>query len=169
MEKTGNILIADDETTFLESTADLLRLQGYSCQCASDAHKALSLLQSERFDLLIADIKMPGNHDLALIKEIAEQEESMAVILVTGYPNVHTAIDAVNLSVSAYLVKPFVCEELFKHVDKAIGQFTAPSRARALIENKCRELENTLQTFQMESSRAKNKSSYTLNDFMNSN
>lgn len=169
MKKTGNILIADDETTFLESTADLLRLEGYRCVCAGDAHQALERLRQERFDLLIADIRMPGNHDLALVKEIARQGESLAIILATGYPNVHSAIDAVNLSVSAYLVKPFDCDELFDHVDKAIGLCRQEHSGGESIERQYEELKTTLNAFQVETNRAQQNGPSRLSDFMNGN
>ncbi|WP_305908996.1 response regulator [Methylomarinum sp. Ch1-1] len=169
MEKTGKILIADDEKTFLESTADLLRIQGCHCTCVSDAEKALQLLKTESFDLIVADIKMPGNHDLALVKEISQQSNHLSVILVTGYPNINTAIDAVNLSVDAYLIKPFACEELFGYVDKALAKGHEYREAQAMLLTKIRELDNSLQDFQLESRRTSRNSASPLNEFVTNN
>lgn len=166
MAKTGNILIADDETTFLESTADLLRLQGYHCECASDAHIALSLLKQNQFDLLIADIKMPGNHDLALVKELSRQSDSLAVVIATGYPSINTAIDAVNLAVSAYLIKPFACDELFEAVDKVIQKSRESRNSQALLVQQFDELDHCLQRFKSDNT---GRTASTLNDFMSNN
>ena len=61
MTQPGRILVADDEETFAESTADLLRREGYQCDTAREASIAATLLAGSQYDLLIADIRMPGN------------------------------------------------------------------------------------------------------------
>ena len=104
---TARILIADDEPTFLDATADLLRRDGYEVRGAPDAATALGLLQREPFDLLIADLNMPGNPDMELIREVRKLGRMIPVIIVTGYPATRTAIQAVELAVVNYLVKPF--------------------------------------------------------------
>lgn len=103
----SRILIADDEQTFLESTADLLRRAGYAVDCAEDAGTAAQLLRGGAYDLLIADINMPGNPELELISAVRHLAAGLPVILVTGYPSTKTAIQAVQLAVVSYLVKPF--------------------------------------------------------------
>lgn len=120
MESRGRILIADDEEIFLSSTADLLRQEGYGVDCAADALEAAKHLREARYDLLISDIRMPGNLDLALLKEISEPNIGIPVILMTGYPSAPTAIQAINLSVLAYLVKPFELEELLNRVEEGV-------------------------------------------------
>ncbi len=116
MEHSGHLLIADDEEIFLLSTADLLRQEGFTVDCAQDAHEAARLLQEFRYDVLISDICMPGNPDLAMLQGLAEPNAGLPVILVTGYPSAHTAIQAINLSVLAYLVKPIDFEDLLQRV-----------------------------------------------------
>jgi FixJ family two-component response regulator len=120
MNESGRILIADDEETFLNSTADLLRREGYECDCASSAREAVEKLRENSYNLLIADIHMPGNPELELVRDISKIAEGMPVILVTGYPSVNSAIDSINLSVSAYMVKPVEFNELLEHVKSSI-------------------------------------------------
>jgi response regulator RpfG family c-di-GMP phosphodiesterase len=72
--------------------------------------------------LLIADIKMPGNPNLELIKELPKLAKGTFAILVTGFPSQKTAIEAVQLPVAAYMVKPIDFEELKKNVAQAIQQ-----------------------------------------------
>ena len=120
MTELGRILVADDEGTFLESTADLLRREGYDCDCVPDATAAMERLKNNEYDLLIADIKMPGNSNLELVRDLSKIAESLSVILVTGYPSQRSAIQALQLPVVAYLVKPFDLEELLRHVNQAI-------------------------------------------------
>ncbi len=107
MATEGRILIADDEQTFLDSTADLLRRDGLHVDCAADAHAAAKMLRAVEYDLLIADINMPGNPELELIGEVRRLAVGLPVIIVTGYPSTKTAIQAVQLAVVSYLVKPF--------------------------------------------------------------
>ena len=121
MANLGRILIADDEETFLISTADLLREQGYECVCVPDGREALAKLTGERFDLLIADIKMPGNEELGLIHQVRKVSENLPVILVTGYPSLESAIQSVQLPVVAYLRKPIEFEQLLTQVQVSIN------------------------------------------------
>jgi DNA-binding response OmpR family regulator len=117
---TAKILIADDENTFLNSTADLLRREGYHCDVAPDGETATKMIAKEDYDLLIADIKMPGNGDLELIRELPRIAQGLPVILVTGYPSLKTAMDSVRLPVVAYLPKPLEWEDLRGGVREAV-------------------------------------------------
>ena len=98
-----------------------MRNEGYACDCADDANEAADLLKKEDYDLLISDIKMPGNHDLKLIKSIAGKGKNLPTILVTGYPSARSAIDSIQLPVVAYLVKPIDFDELLKQVQNAVS------------------------------------------------
>jgi DNA-binding NarL/FixJ family response regulator len=116
------ILIDDD--VFLESSVDLLRREGYDCDCVGDIGDitgAMRLLGENRYDLLIADIKMPGDSELGLIRNMPDLAQRMPVILVTGHPWLGSAIESVRLGVKAYLVKPLDFEELLQEVRVAIG------------------------------------------------
>ena len=102
----GRILLADDEATFLSSTADLLRREGFECVTVADGREALAQASQGEFDLLITDLEMPGNSDLELVRRIAESSGGLPVIIQTGYPSVRSAIACVELPVAAYLIKP---------------------------------------------------------------
>ena len=137
MTDLGRILIADDEHTFLNSMADLLRREGYQCDCAPNAIVAADLLRRNDYDLLIADIKMEGNFELELIRDIPQIAGGMPVILVTGHPSLKSAIQSVQLPVVAYLVKPFEFKELLFHVQSSIKTylFFKPVRNIRNVEN----------------------------------
>jgi len=120
MSAVGRILLADDEQTFRESTGELLRKEGYLCDCVPDAHTAIEKLGQHSYDLLIADIKMPGNPDLELIKKMPQLAKGTPAILVTAFPSQKSAIEAVQLPVVAYMVKPIDFEKLKKNVAEAI-------------------------------------------------
>lgn len=112
MAELGNVLIADDEEVFLLSTADLLRRDGFHCDTAPDAGAALETLDSREYDVIIADIRMPGNADLEFIRSLEAQAVKTPVILVTGYPSLDTAIQSIHLPVVTYLLKPVDFAEL---------------------------------------------------------
>lgn len=120
--RKGQVLIVDDEETFLESTAELLRQDGYACDAALNGSAALKKLEETDYDVVIADIRMPGNADLELVEQLSERSPKVPIILVTGYPSMETAVDSVNLDVDAYLVKPFDMDDLLERVDSAIKQ-----------------------------------------------
>jgi len=122
MENRARLLLADDEEVYLLSTADLLRQEGYVVDCAMDGAEAAGLLAVNRYDLLVSDIRMPGNLDLALIQQLPEINLGLPVILMTGYPSAETAIRAVNLSVLAYLVKPLEFKDLLVQVRRGVAQ-----------------------------------------------
>jgi DNA-binding response OmpR family regulator len=121
MQRLGSILLVDDEETFREAICRLLRREGFDCHCAADGDKGVEILQDNRFDLLIADIRMPGNHDLRLVKAARDLDNQMPVILVTGYPSTETAVHSIDLSVASYLTKPLEISDLLCHVKPAVA------------------------------------------------
>lgn len=123
MTRPGRILIADDEETFLSATADLLRLEGYECDTASDSHTAKEMLTRHTYDLLIADIRMPGNVELEFIQMLPQWVAGLPIILVTGYPSIDSAIQSVRLPVVAYLVKPLDLKQLLVEIRNGIERF----------------------------------------------
>ena len=122
MTEPAKVLIADDEALFRDTTADLLSAAGYACTCVKDAPEAARLLAEQPFDLLISDIKMPGNAHLQLVLEAREIAAGMPIILVTGYPSVETAVQAVRLPVSAYLLKPVDIDDLLPLVEQCVAR-----------------------------------------------
>lgn len=117
----GHILIADDEETFRLSTAALLQREGYICDCASDSEQALRLLP-DRYDLLLADIRMPGNSELDFLRTVHSCMPDLPMVIVTGYPSLPTAVEAVRLATVDYLIKPVDFDQLKKTVSGAVAR-----------------------------------------------
>ncbi len=147
MSETFRILIADDERTFRQSTADLFRRAGYECETAPDGESAAEMLADGDYHLLIADIKMPGNPNLELIRRLSESGRGIPVILVTGFPSVDTAVDSIQLPVAAYLTKPVQFEELLTHAKVAIARYktyTSLMKARDELGEFSKDLDKTV-------------------------
>jgi CheY-like chemotaxis protein len=92
--ESPRVLLADDEDTFRRSTARLLEQEGYRCDCAQDSQEASRVLTKEH-DVLISDIRMPGNIQFEFLREVRSRFPLLPIVLVTGYPSVQTAVELV--------------------------------------------------------------------------
>jgi CheY-like chemotaxis protein len=107
MHDQARILIVDDQEAIRTVVDRYLSENGFECECAGDLETAICLLRTGSFDLLISDIKMPGNENLEFIKSLPDLAPGIPVILMTGYPELESAIQSIDLGVVGYLVKPF--------------------------------------------------------------
>ncbi len=155
MSPQGTVLLADDESTFLEATKDLLEEEGYECHGVRDASELSAALAETEFDLLITDLNMPGNRIMEKVSELREQSKVMPVIVVTGYPSVPTAVESVRLNVLEYMIKPINFPTLLDavkrgiHFKRTLGTLT---HARQEAENRTQALsalEETLRTLRL--------------------
>jgi YesN/AraC family two-component response regulator len=128
---SGRILIADDEAIIRQTLCGYLERLGHTCVAVADTDSAIVKLRAEQFDLLISDIQMPGNEDLALVRESARIAEGMPIILLTGNPTFETARASVGLPVMAYVVKPASPPELAALVKQAVANSRAHRALRA--------------------------------------
>jgi len=116
------VLVVDDEESIRELLRRTLALAEYEAQAVSDGKAGLELLRREPWDLLIADLRMPEMDGLSLIREARRLHPQLPVIIVTGYSSESNAIQAVNLGVVGYLVKPFRIPQILSAVAKALGE-----------------------------------------------
>jgi DNA-binding NtrC family response regulator len=116
----AKILIADDEDVFLQPTSLYLQKHGYACDCVRSAEEAASALDKTAYDLLIIDINMPGNTNLEFLRSRPPYTSFLPVIVVTGYPTFHTAVESLRLAVVDYKVKPLDLPEFLNTVNSAI-------------------------------------------------
>jgi excisionase family DNA binding protein len=116
------ILVVDDEASIRELLSKTLALAEYDVDTAPDGVTALDRVrENATYDLLIADLKMPGMDGLALIREVKHLRADLPVIIITGFSSESSAIDAVNLGVAAYLTKPFRVPQVLAAAAKALG------------------------------------------------
>ena len=116
------ILVVDDESSIRDLLAKTLALAEYDVDTATDGRSALERLRLYPYDLLIADLKMPGIDGLSVIREAKRLKADLPVIIITGYSTETAAIEAVNLGVSGYLTKPFRVPQVLAAAAKAIGE-----------------------------------------------
>jgi DNA-binding NarL/FixJ family response regulator len=144
----ARILLADDENTFLLSTAEVLRQEGYVVETARNGTEVLDTVRAaEPFDLLLVDINMPGNVNLELLQEVKTSFPLLPLVIVTGFPSVATAVTALRLSVVDYLTKPFEMTQLFETVRRAIARGRS-ARAVARVRRDVSSWIGMLQNFE---------------------
>lgn len=119
MSDSLRILLADDDPV-ADTTCELFRQAGFSCERVSDVSTAVAHLRESPYDLLISDLCMPGDSGMSLIREVSALRKGLPVIIVTGCPSLETAIEAIHLPVAAYMVKPIDFPELLQRCIEAI-------------------------------------------------
>ena len=116
----ARILLVDDEPSILSVLSTLLKAEGYEVESALGGEKARDLLNSESFDLMIADIRMSPINGMELLRMVHDQIPTMSVIMLTAYGSVETAIEALKLGAFDYVTKPFKVDELLITVQRAL-------------------------------------------------
>ncbi|HOQ71398.1 MAG: sigma-54 dependent transcriptional regulator [Smithellaceae bacterium] len=119
-DKKDDILIVDDAPATLELLERNLSSVGYGIWMASNVEEALRVIDSSHIDLVITDFKMPGLSGVHLARHIRENYNDMAVMIITAYPSVKGAVEAVKTGAEEYLAKPFTGEELLSAVKRVL-------------------------------------------------
>jgi DNA-binding NtrC family response regulator len=114
------ILIVDDELVMRESLAGWLERDGHSIDTARSGEEALAKLKTTRFDILLVDIKMEGISGLEVLKKVKADDPDVAIVMITAYGSISTAIDAIKNGAYDYLLKPFDPNELGLLIEKII-------------------------------------------------
>jgi excisionase family DNA binding protein len=122
-EGRQRVLVVDDEASIRDLLAKTLALAEYQVDTAPDGPTALDRLRQAHgaYDLMIADLRMPGMDGLTLIREVKQIAASLPIIIITGFSTESTAIEAVNLGVAGYLTKPFRVPQVLAAAAKALG------------------------------------------------
>jgi DNA-binding NtrC family response regulator len=116
----AHVLVVDDERHILDVLRDTLTHFGYRVTCATSGVEALAALRSELFDAAITDIRMPEMSGVDLLREIKKHDESIEVVVMTGYPTINSAVEALKEGAYDYLSKPLIFDELEQVMRRAI-------------------------------------------------
>jgi len=114
------ILIVDDEASMRESLRDWFLESGYQAEMARDGEEALKLIGEKDYGLLILDLKLPGQDGIEVLKKARKRHPDLRGIIITAYPSVDTAREAIKQGAIDYLPKPFELSELEKLVEENI-------------------------------------------------
>jgi DNA-binding NtrC family response regulator len=120
MARSGRVLVVDDEVNARTALAELLRDEGYDVETAADAFKALGKYEAFTPHVVVTDLKMPGMDGIELVKKIRASEDPAAVVVMTAFGAVSSAVEAMRAGAADYLTKPLDFDELLVVLDKVL-------------------------------------------------
>ncbi len=132
------IFIVDDELVMRKSLSGWLERDGYEVDTAESGEEAIEKLKETRFDVLLVDIKMEGISGLDVLKHVRENDPDVAVVMITAYGSISTAIEAIKNGAYDYLLKPFDPDELGVLIEKIVEQ-QAQARENLFLKEQYKE------------------------------
>jgi DNA-binding NtrC family response regulator len=141
MAKKISILIVDDEESVRDSLYHWFIEDGYRVECVENAKEALLILETEGFDIILADIKMPGMDGLEMLKRIKMLKSDSVVIVMTAFATVDTAVQALKDGAFDYVTKPFDPDDL-SHLIRNASKQIALTEENENLKKKVISLEN---------------------------
>ncbi len=114
MAERIRVLVVDDEEVVRLGYRRVLSASGFRVMAAGDGHEALDLMDADSFDVVLLDMKMPGMEGMDVLRAIKERWPRSEVVVVTGYPSIDNAKEAVRLGAYDYLAKPVVPETVVR-------------------------------------------------------
>ncbi len=117
----AKILCVDDEDVILDSFRKILVLDGFSVDTVNTGQEALFLVQSNHYDFVFTDLKMPAMSGVDVAKSVKHIRPDIDVVIVTGYATVETAVEVMKHGASDYMQKPFTEDELLAFINKALN------------------------------------------------
>jgi DNA-binding NtrC family response regulator len=142
----ARILIVDDDESIRKTMTAILQEEGYSVDTAENGKEAIAKSNMEPYNVALIDIRLPDIEGTELLTKIRDTTPRMRKILITGYPTLSNAMEAVNKRADAYLLKPFeiarVIETVKDQLEKQAEEMTySEEKVAGFIETRVRELE----------------------------
>ena len=134
MSTEPRVLVVDDEPDIVENCVRILRRAGYRCLSTTDPERAVALLESERPDLVLTDLKMPSLDGIAVLRRAHEIDPSMPVVVITAFATIESAVAAIKEGAFDYLPKNFSIDQLTLVVERALRQRRLSQENRNLRE-----------------------------------
>lgn len=132
--KTESILIVDDDLQIRKVISNIVQSLEYDCKVAENGEEAQHLINQERFNLIISDIKMPGMDGLKLLKEVKKTNGDIPFIIITGYTDEHSFDDVIEAGAADFINKPFTICELKTKLDRIFKERRLALQNKQLLE-----------------------------------
>jgi DNA-binding NtrC family response regulator len=145
MDSRPRILIVDDDETVRKVLTTILNEEGYVVDSAKSGKEAIRKTKTSFYNLALIDIRLPDMEGTNLLTKLKETTPKMVKIIVTGYPSLHNAIEAVNHGADAYIMKPFKVEDALTTIDAHLkkqqeARKYSQEKVAEFIETRAREL-----------------------------
>jgi len=112
-------MVVDDEENIREVLSNYLESLGYEVLTATDGQNALDKFEAGSFDLIVSDLLMPAIDGLELLKQIREKDKDVIFLMITGYPSIETAVEAIKKGAYDYITKPFHMEDVKLRIERS--------------------------------------------------
>ena len=132
-EEKKSILIVEDDKAIIKSLKDILQSEGYSVDTAENGQEAIQKSKEKFFNMALLDIKLPDMEGTKLLVTMHENLPKMVKIMITGYPSVENAVEALNRGADAYIIKPVKPEKLLALIEEKLKK---QSQAEKMTEEK---------------------------------
>ena len=119
---SGRVLVIDDEAAMLEACQETLVYHGYDVTVCDRAEEGIAVATRLPFDVILLDLKMPGKDGLETLRELHAIDNTVKKVMITAFPTISTAVEAVHEGAFDYLPKPFSPDQLLITIERAIGQ-----------------------------------------------
>ena len=134
-----HILVMEDDVSVAKGLEMVLTEEGYDVNWAGTGELAIEAFKQKRYDLLVADLRLPGIDGMEVIKQVKEEKPETEVIVITGYGTAATAVEAMKLGASEFLPKPFTEDQIKGAVDGALKEHSEKSAGVVIKEAKTEE------------------------------
>jgi DNA-binding NtrC family response regulator len=130
------ILIVEDDANIRETLSTILQQKGYKTDTAKDGQEAIQKSKAKFFNMALLDIKLPDMEGTKLLTTMHKDQPKMMKIMITGYPSLENAVEALNLGADAYIIKPVKPEKLLALIKEKLDE---QSQAEKMTEEKVTE------------------------------
>jgi len=155
MGERARILVIDDDESIRRTITSILEEKGYTVDTAENGKEAIRKSKTKFYNLALIDIRLPDMEGTKLLTAMKETTPKMVKIIVTGYPSLHNAVEAVNSGANAYVLKPFNVEKTLKTIEEQLekqkgARTYSEQKISEFIETRIKELEEQKTTAQSE-------------------
>ncbi len=145
MGETARILVIDDDENIRKVLATIFEDEGYKVDLVDTAKKAIEKTKRNFYNIALIDVRLPDMEGIELLTKMKDTTPKMRKIIITGYPTLQNAIQAVNRGADAYIVKPFNMEKVLKTIEEQLKMQKAEEkysqeRVAEFIETRVKEL-----------------------------
>jgi len=146
MGRRGNILIVDDDASIRRVLTAILEEKGYNVEAVENGRKAIEKTKTKFYNLALIDIRLPDMEGTTLLTEMKENVPKMVKIMITGYPSLQNAVEALNKGADAYIIKPIEMDKALATIEEHLekqrkSQKMTEDNLVDFLETRVRQLE----------------------------
>ena len=131
-KKKNKALVVDDDPSVLAVLGGYMKAFDFEVETTENPRTALELCRRNRYDIIMSDLVMPQMNGLEFLQEVRQADSDAAFIMITGYPSIESAVEAIRRGAHDYITKPFRIEEVKVKIDRALLEKNLKTRLRHL-------------------------------------